>query len=499
MALVSLWQDRHPRRVVDQQPVSGHADVVVIGAGITGLTTALLLGRAGRSVTVLEAEYVGYGTTGRSTAKVSLLQGTQLSEVAKRHSSDLVRDYVVANTEGQAWVARFCAEHGVDVQRRPAYTYAHGDRGRTAVRRELTLARRAGLDATWLDELDLPYPTAGGVRLDDQLQLDPIELLDALAREAAAHGVQVIEGSRVLKVRSDDPVTVETETGTMTADKLVVATNMPILDRGAFFARAHPARSYGMAFRTDSPAVDGMYLSADAPSRSLRDTPTEDGSLLLVGGAGHTTGRGAPESTRLDALRSWTHEHFPGATETHAWSAQDYVPMHALPYAGPLVPGHDEILVAGGYSKWGMTNGVAAALALSGQLLGGHQEWARVMQTWSRHELRGVLNGVRLNGEVGFELARGWVRPLRPATGTPAEGTGRVRVDRPGAPTAESTLDGQTRQVSAVCTHLGGIVRFNDAERSWDCPLHGSRFDADGEVLEGPAVCGLRTHRPVRN
>ena len=148
MALVSLWQDRHPARTPEQQPLEGHADVVVVGAGITGLTTALLLGRAGRSVTVLEAEYVGYGTTGRSTAKVSLLQGTQLSQVSQRHSTDIVRDYVVANSEAQAWVARFCEDHGVDVQRRPAFTYAHGARGRTAVRRELTVARRAGLDAT---------------------------------------------------------------------------------------------------------------------------------------------------------------------------------------------------------------------------------------------------------------------------------------------------------------------------------------------------------------
>jgi nitrite reductase/ring-hydroxylating ferredoxin subunit/flavin-binding protein dodecin len=158
------------------------------------------------------------------------------------------------------------------------------------------------------------------------------------------------------------------------------------------------------------------------------------------------------------------------------------------------VPNQDRLYVAGGYSKWGMSNGVAAALALAGEILGGHIEWARVMRTWSRHEVSGALDHLRINGEVGFEMARGWLRPLRPATGTPAEGTGRVRFDRPGAPTAEATVDGRTTQVSAVCTHLGGIVRFNDAERSWDCPLHGSRFGADGEVIEGPAVCGLRRH-----
>ncbi|MCD4534547.1 FAD-dependent oxidoreductase [Nocardioides sp. cx-169] len=492
MALVSLWQDRHPARDLEQQPVEGHADVVVVGGGITGLMTALLLGRAGRSVTLLEAEHVGHGTTGRSTAKVSLLQGTQLSQIAQRHAADVVVDYVVANTEAQAWVARFCDDHQVDVQRRPAYTYAHGSRGRTAARRELTLARRAGLDATWQDELDLPFPTAGAVRLDNQLQLDPMELLHALAEQATAHGVRIVEGARVLKVRSEDRVRVETESGTMVADRLVVATNMPILDRGGFFARAHPARSYGIAFATDQPRVDGMYLSADAPSRSLRDVPTADGSLLLVGGAGHTTGRGAPESTRFDSLRRWTAEHYPGARETHAWSAQDYVPAHALPYVGPLVPRQERILVAGGYSKWGMTNGVAAALALAAEILGGHIEWARVMRTWSRHEVSGAPEHLRINGEVGFEMARGWVRPLRPASEGPQEGTGRVRYDHLGAPTAEATVNGHTARVSAVCTHLGGIVRFNDAERTWDCPLHGSRFGPDGEVVEGPAVCGLR-------
>ena len=169
------------------------------------------------------------------------------------------------------------------------------------------------------------------------------------------------------------------------------------------------------------------------------------------------------------------------------------MPLHALPYAGPLVPGSDEILVAGGYSKWGMTNGVAAALALSGRILGGHMEWAEVFEPWSTRELRGLVDGARINAEVGVEMAAGWIRPVfSPGVGAaPAEGDGQVRLDHPGTPTAIARTDGVERRVSAVCSHLGGIVRWNDAERSWDCPLHGSRFDPDGEVLDGPATCGL--------
>jgi len=497
MTLTSLWQDRHPRSSGSPTAsvLEGSTEVVIVGGGITGLTAAVLLGRAGKAVTLLEARRIGDGTTGGSTAKVSLLQGTQLSRIARRHPAETVQQYVEANAEGQAWLARFCDDHGVATQRRPACTYAHTASGRRAAQREVDVARAAGLHVEWRDELSLPFETQGGAWLADQLQVDPMELLGALEVQAHAHGVDVLEGVRVTRVRDRGPVRVVTERGTLTADTVLLATNMPILDRGGFFARMSPARSYGLAFRTPSPAVDGMYLSADRPSRSLRDAPDDDGTLLLVGGEGHTTGRGGATSVRLDTLRDWTLEHFPTAEETHAWSAQDYVPAHALPYAGPVLPGAEQVLVAGGYSKWGMTNGVAAALALTGRILDGQMQWAEVFHPWHSHELRGLPQGALVNAEVGVEMARGWLRPLRHlGTGpTPTEGDGVVSYDRLGTPTAEAAADGKDRRLSAVCTHLGGIVRWNDAERSWDCPLHGSRFDVDGEVLEGPATCGLRS------
>lgn len=497
MTLASLWHDRHPRphRLPTAPTLDGTTEAVVVGGGITGLTAALLLSRSGMAVTLIEARRIGDGTTGGSTAKVSLLQGTQLSRISRRHPDETVRRYVDANAEGQAWLARFCDDHGVATQRRPAYTYATTGSGRRAAQREVDVARAAELHVEWLDELPLPFETRGGARLAGQLQVDPMELLEALEKQARAHGVHVVEGVRVTRIRGRGPVKVMTERGTLSADVAVLGTNMPILDRGAFFARMAPARSYGLAFVTSSAAVDGMYISADRPTRSLRDAPAlGGGNMLLVGGQGHTTGRGGATSTRLDILRDWTLEHFPGAVETHAWSAQDYVPAHALPFAGPVLPGSDAILMAGGYSKWGLTNGVAAALAVSERVLGGHMEWAEVFHPWRGQELRGLPEGAVVNAGVGVEMARGWLRPmLHPGTGpTPADGAGVVRYDHLGAPTAEAAYNGEDRRVSAVCTHLGGVVTWNDAERSWDCPLHGSRFGADGAVLEGPATCGLR-------
>ena len=412
MPLLSVWQAAHQRTPLAAPLVEGHFDVIVVGGGITGATTALQLGKAGTSVLLVEARRLAAGTTGGSTAKVSALQGTQLGRIARRHGQGVVDQYVTATLEAQSWVTRFCEDHAVTAQHRPAYTYATTTRGLRAARREHRLAQRAGLPVTWVDEPALPFATRGAVRLDDQLQVDPVDLVDTLAEQARSHGVQVVEGARVERVRGRGPVRVETSAGTATADRVVVATNLPVLDRGAWFARLKPARSYSVAFRTPVPAVDGMYLSADSTSRSLRDAELGGESLLLVGGEGHTTGRGGPTGPRLDALREFTAEHFPQAEETHAWSAQDYLPSHGLPVAGPLLPGRDEVLVAGGFAKWGMTSGVAAALALTGRILGSHQEWASVLEPWTRSEVTGLPTAAVANAEVGLEMTAGWVRPV---------------------------------------------------------------------------------------
>uniref|UniRef100_UPI002B275BD9 FAD-dependent oxidoreductase n=1 Tax=Nocardioides sp. TaxID=35761 RepID=UPI002B275BD9 len=285
--------------------------------------------------------------------------------------------------------------------------------------------------------------------------------------------------------------------GDATAGRVVIATNAPILDRGGYFARVTAQRFYTLAFRTPEPMVGAMLLSTDEPSRSLRDATDHEGRpALLVGGNGHVTGRTRSPRARLDEIRAWTRDTFGELVETHAWSAQDYVPHHALPFAGPLLPGRDDVLFAGGYSKWGMTNGVAAAHVLASVWTGEAPRWSAAYATWSPRELRGLPSAARANSEVGLAMGAGWVKPLlRPGNDAPGEGEGRVH--RAGLlPEAISTTDGVVRRVSGVCTHLGGVVTWNDAERSWDCPLHGSRFDRDGEVLEGMATCGL-TRRPT--
>jgi len=457
---------------VDRPAARGHrdADVVVIGAGIAGLTSALLLAREGLDVVVLEAGRVGAGTTGRTTAKVSALQGLRYRTLTRIHGSTIVGAYARAQLAGLAWIdetIRTCSI-GCGWERRPALTYATDDSSRRAVEEERDAAASAGLAAE-LTDADLPFPTSGAVVVPDQGQFDPQAYLDGLAGELdRIEGAVIHERSRVRSVKGRGPHRVVTDDASFVTPTVLVATLLPIVDRGLFFARAEPKASYTLAVDTDGARPTGMYISASAPTRSLRTAWCGDREVLIVGGGGHTVGRKQPTSDEYEALHAWADTHF-GVREVLArWSAHDYVPGDHLPWAGPSSPLTPSVLATGGYGKWGMTNATAAGLVLADRVLhrtdGPSADWAGAFDVL-RPSLHGLAEASRINGEVALRLAGGWLKP-------PPDGGGRRR--------------------RVVCTHLGGICAWNDAERTWDCPLHGSRFGTDGTVVTAPATRDLR-------
>lgn len=501
-ATLPLWEDAPRPAFPDPLPPSGHVEAVVVGAGLTGLTTALLLARAGMGVAVLEARSIGAGTTGSSTAKVSMVQGTRLGRICARHPLSVARAYVEANREGQAWLQEFCDTHDVPYAGRPAGTYAAGRDELRVVRDEYDALRTVGLPVRWSDALDVPFDVHGAAVLDDQLQLDPMDVVHALADQLQEHGGSIHEGHRVRRLNRGERVTVELAGGSrLTAERLVIATGAPTLSGWLWAAKTTSQRSYLLALEGAS-SVPGMFISAGSPVRSVRTSAPRPGpELLLVGGSGHAVARGGSEAAHLDDLRAWAQQHFPGAVERYAWSAQDYSTPDELPMFGP-VPGTDRrIQLGSGYDKWGMTNAVAAARAISADMLGKPATWSPRIQhrpvsvrSVAGLARQGLFAGViQAKALVGAELT---ALPDDVPEGTGAVGRAGLR------PTALSHVDGGACALSAVCTHMGGILRWNDQEQSWDCPLHGSRFDTDGEVIEGPATTplpkvALEVHQPA--
>lgn len=465
--------------------VSDRHDVVVVGAGITGLTTAVLLAERGVDVAVLEGRYPGAGTTSRSTAKATLLQGTRMSQIVRMHGPDVAWSYLYGNRLGQDIIQRVVGDSGaVDHEIRDCWTFATSESGAGSVRAEHEALRDLGLPVQLDQPKELPFTTRAAVRLGEQWQINPVQYLAALHARLIELGGRITWPHRVESIsENNNEMRVTSTTGdVVTARWVVVSTLLPFPRRTLVFANSTPSRSHNIAARVIGDMPQDMYLSADSPTRSLRTANSDSGEeFLLVGGYGHPTGKKNPVMQHVRDLSRWAETHFEVKDITHRWSAQDYSSVDMLPQIGRSPLGPERMLISTDMGKWGMTNGSAAAQAMTDIILGEEKPWAEVL----RPRLNSKLNKLmKLNGEVAFNLVKGWtVEPRR--RGVDRNGTVRrsgVAVD------AISYVGGERKVCSAVCTHLGGIVRWNDADNTWDCPLHGSVFDTDGQVLEGPAV-----------
>ena len=494
----SLWAATTPDGPsyppLDNTSRAGRVDVVVVGAGITGLSTALALLERGATVTLLEAGRLCSGVTAYTTAKVSSLHGLTYAGLAKSHGDDAARAYGHANEAAIAQVAAWVAEHGIDcdLSRRPAYTYTTSVVTLEDVVQEVEVAQRLGLPASFTNTTELPYEVKGAVRFENQAQFHPRDYCLGLAAAIAAKGGTIHEGTRVVDVDEGSPCTVQVEGGrSVQADQVVLATHLPFLDRGGFFAKCHPTRSYAVAVRLEdgSLPLQGMYLGADEPTRSARSALGDE--FLILGGEGHKTGQDDDTRERYGALESWAREHFAVASIDHRWSAQDYASVDGLPFVGRQLPA-SKVFVATGFKKWGMTNGTAAGLLLADELTGRVNDLKPVLDATRQRTTLTSRDLYRENANVAEHFIGDRLSSLRPPSAdTLAPGEGGI-VSCAGDKVAAYRDDsGELHAVSPVCTHLGCLVSFNTAEKSWDCPCHGSRFTLDGEVLQGPATDDL--------
>ncbi|MDI5962604.1 FAD-dependent oxidoreductase [Streptantibioticus silvisoli] len=544
----SYWAqtaDARPYPALDEDI---NADVAVAGGGMAGVCAAWELARLGRSVVVLEAERVAGGVTGHTTGKLSVQHGLVYARLREALGPAAARMYAESQADAVEHVVATAAELGVrcGIERRPAWVYA-AEPGAAAgqdaaVAAEAAAAREAGVPAELFDTADLPFPTGAALRVGDQVQFHPRRYLLALADDLARHGGRVFENTRVTGLHEGRPVRVTTSAGhTVTAADVVLATHYPVLDGSTAFTRLIPRRELVVASPVDAGrAPDGMYMTPFGGVRSVSGAPLDGGRRLLIV-AGERSRTGDPGVTaRFGRLAAWARERFGVRAFSHHWATQDNWTTDGVPYVGRFRPSSRHVYVATGFGGWGLSGGAMAGRLLADLVWDGEAEWSALYDPRRARPAggsgvagaSGIAGGAGAAGAAGAAKATGAAGEIGTAgAGRAAEVTGsadrgapavpRAFADDPlpaahgpqgmaaiepgggavvrlhGLPCAIHRDDvGALHAVSAVCPHLGCLVAFNDAELSWDCPCHGSRFGTDGRLLNGPATAPLEQRDP---
>lgn len=469
-------------------------DVAVVGAGIAGITAATLLKKAGKTVALIEAQDVAMGTTGHTTAKVTSLHQLIYATLIDKVGEEKARIYGESQQAAIEQVASLVAQEQIDCdfQRKSAYTFAEAEKNLKQIEEEVEAALRCGLPASFVRETSLPFPIAGAVRFDNQAQFHPRKYLLALAKLLPGNGSYVFENTRVQNVEEGEPCQVITDRGPLSAKKVLVTTHVPILDQGLFFAKSYPETSYLIAAPIDdAKAPDGMFIGVGDGYRSIRTTPSPEGTLLIIGGEGHKTGSITETEEPYLKLESYIRERFGVESVKYRWSSHDMKSMDQLPYVGKLTPASNHIYVATGFSLWGMSNGTMSGMLLTDLVLENPNPWANL---YDATRVTPFLSAESLKNNL--DVGRHWVGDRlkgakEEALSELGKGQGKlVNVD--GDQIAAYRDDaGTLHTCSAVCTHLGCIVNWNSAEKTWDCPCHGAQFTGEGKVFHGPAVKDL--------
>ena len=494
----SLWLTSDKGQTFSPLKADVSADVAVIGAGITGLTAAFLLKQAGKTVVVLEAGRVGHGVSGHTTAHLTEVLDCSYETLIKDFGEDDAR---LAAASGRTALSRIEAivresEIDCDFERLPAFQYTEDFDRIGELEEERKAAARIGVKASLTEHTPLPFKTAGGLRFDAQAQFHAGKYLDALTDALRGGGSHIYEETRVSEIEDGTPCRVVTPKGTVTARDVIVATHGPF-DDVVLQTKVANYQSYVLALKLkdgEDPPV-GLFWDLEDPYHYIRAHTTDKGPLLLVGGEDHKTGQNDETLGRFEALLEFASRRFKVASVAYRWSSQVVEPVDGLPFIGKKASS-EHVYVGTGYSGTGLTLGTLAAMVNTDLILGRANPYQELYNPSRFKPVASLGDFVKENKDFPIHLITGHLQGSDVnSVGEVGRGEGKV-LSLGGEKTAVFRDEhGLLHAVSAVCTHLGCIVAFNGAEKTWDCPCHGSRFDTAGKVLSGPAIKPLPSRK----
>ncbi len=488
----SIWTQDLRKKNYETLRQNLNVDTVIVGAGITGLLTGILLRDAGKRVAIVTDGEVGHGVTGNSAGHLTQVLDYEFRDLVSRFGEEKIKDVVAACGNAINFVEKLATAKKIECgfTRTPGFKFTESKDDLQNLVEEVELAQRFGMSASQLLNNPLSFLVAGIIRFENQAMFDPLSFVLNLAESFVGEGGLLFENSRVLKVEDDSTPRVHTKFGSVSAQEIVLATHTPIGVYLSLHTRVAPYFSYVMGVRLKRAPAQGLFWDTSKPYFYLR--PVKTGTdIWIIGGRDHKTGQEIKTYERYLEVEEYIHQHFDVSEILFYWGNEVFESVDGLPYIGKI-PFTKNIFTGTGYSGTGLTFGVLAGRIISDLILGEKNESAEIFDPSRVKAVASASSFLKENMNVAKWYVSdrlshheiGEIKLIAPNEGRVIDvGEKKVAIYR--------TENGRIHALSSTCTHMGGTVHWNSAEKSWDCPCHGGRFRATGEAFEGPPLGDL--------
>jgi glycine/D-amino acid oxidase-like deaminating enzyme/nitrite reductase/ring-hydroxylating ferredoxin subunit len=490
-AYVSLWQEM-PVYQTQRKVTAKHVyDVIIVGGGMTGLTTALSLQKAGKNCLVVEAHNIGFGTTGGTTAHLNTLLDTPYSTIIKNFGLENAKLVCQAAHEAIDLIRNNINQYSIDCdcQDASAYLFAQDQKQNEELDDILDACQKVQLAVHYEDQLHAPFPYTKVMAAGNQAKFHPLKYLYAIAHQFEEAGGSIKQYCKVTNIHAEgERVKVATESGNFKSRTLIYATHIPP-GINLIHLRCSPMRSYALAAKlNDENYPAGLFYDMENPYHYYRTQVVDGERYLIAGGKDHKTAHEPNTEQRFRALEAHVRKFFNIREVTYQWSSQYYEPVDGLPYIGHLPGYNDNVYVATGFGGNGMTYSHVSALLFTELLTGRESNYKDLFSPTRIKPIAGFADFIEHNTDVVRHFVGKWfaTEDVNEAIEL-APGEGKVAIYKGSLIALSKDSDHTLHAVGPACTHMKCSVAWNLAEQSWDCPCHGARYSPDGKVLNGPA------------
>ena len=470
-------------------------DVCIIGAGIFGLTCAYYLSKLGFKVIVVDKSDISRKTTGHTTAKITSQHGLFYTYLVDTYGNQFAKDYLFANEEAIENIKNIVnVEHiNCDFESQSNFVYTTDISEVDKLKKEVDYINSIGFPANFVTKCGLPFHIAGGVQFKNQAQFNPIKYVNGLCNCIVRNNGQIYTNSTVYDVKKNsDLFSTSTVGGSIKSKYVVLASHYPFVNfPGMYFFKMYQSSSYVIGVDTKKTLFNGMYISSSNPIYSFRTAFYQGKKILLLGGSGHKTGTSVTNEGSYLALENYAKELYPNCDVLFRWSTRDCITLDKIPYIGLFSNTLDNFFVGTGFNKWGMTSSNVAANIVCDFILGKTNRFAYVFDST---RVKPVKNRTEVKNMISESVNSLALKKLKDSNvyfdSIPYNSGGIIDVNNQKVGVYKDT-SGNIFAVKPVCTHLGCLLSWNDADKTWDCPCHGSRFDFMGKNLYDPAFKDL--------